>query len=72
MDFLITKNNKPLLMLEAKISNDRPSESILKFQDALNIPAVQLVKKENIKKVYNNNNNNILVVTAHKWLSALP
>jgi len=72
VDFLLTKNNKPLLMLEAKLSSDRPSQSILKFQDILNIPAIQLVKKDNIKKIYKNKNNNILVVTSHKWLSALP
>ena len=72
VDFLITKNNKPLLMLETKLSNDKPSASIIKFQDILNIPAVQLVKKDNTKKIYKNKNNNILVVTAHGWLSALP
>lgn len=72
VDFLITENNKPLLMLEAKLSIDRPSAGTLKFQNILNIPAVQLVKKENIKKIYTNNNNNILVITAHRWLSALP
>jgi len=72
VDFLITKNNKPLLMLETKSSDDKPSKSIISFQDILNIPAVQLVKKDNIKKVYKNKNNNILVVTAHRWLSSLP
>ncbi len=72
VDFLITENNKPLLMLETKSSDDKPSASIIKFQDILNIPAVQLVKKDNIKKIYKNKNNNILVITAHRWLSALP
>ncbi len=72
VEFLITKNNKPQLMLEIKLADDKPSASIIKFQNILNIPAVQLVKKDNIKKIYKNKNNNILVVTAHKWLSALP
>ena len=72
VDFLITKNNKPVLMLEAKLSGDRPSPGIIKFQDTLNIPAIQLVKKDNIKKIYKNKKNNILVITSHKWLSALP
>ncbi len=72
VDFLITKNNKPVFMLEAKLSRDRPSPGIIKFQDALNIPAIQLVKKDNIKKIYKNKKNNILVITSHKWLSALP
>jgi len=72
VDFLITENNKPLLMLETKSSDGRPSASIINFQDILNIPAVQLVKEDNIKKIYKNKNNNILVVTAHRWLSLLP
>ncbi len=59
-------------MLETKSFDDRPSASIINFQDILNIPAVQLVKKDNIKKIYKNKNNNILVVTAHRWLSSLP
>jgi uncharacterized protein len=72
VDFLITKNNRPVFMLEAKLSGDRPSPGIIKFQDTLNIPAIQLVKKDNIKKIYKNKKNNILVITSHKWLSALP
>ncbi|MBN2072557.1 MAG: ATP-binding protein [Actinobacteria bacterium] len=72
VDFLITKNDKPLLMAETKLSDDRPSANLISFQDTLNIPAVQLVKKDNVKKIYKNRNNNILVVTAHRWLSVLP
>jgi len=72
VDFLITKNNKPLLMLETKSSDFKPSASLINFQDILNIPAVQLVNKDNIKNIYRNKNNNILVVTAHRWLSLLP
>ncbi len=72
VDFLITKNNKPLFMAETKLSDDKPSAGLINFQNVLNIPAVQLVKKENVKKIYKNNNNNILVVTAHNWLSAMP
>jgi uncharacterized protein len=72
VDFLIIKNNKPFLLIETKLSDEAPSESLVSFQDLLNIPAIQLIKKENIKKFYKNRSNNILVVTAHQWLSALP
>jgi uncharacterized protein len=72
VDFLITKNNNPFLLIETKLSEDAPSASLIKFQDYLNIPAIQLVKKEGIKKFYKNKKNNILIVTAHRWLSALP
>ena len=72
VDFLIVKNNEPILLVETKLSDDTPSPSLINFQDYLNIPAVQLVKKEGIKKIYKNKKNNILVVTAHRWLSTLP
>jgi len=72
VDFLIVKNNKALLLIETKLSEDTPSAALINFQDNLNIAAVQLIKKEGIKKIYKNKKNNILVVTAHRWLSALP
>jgi len=72
VDFLIAKNNKPLLLIETKLSDEAPSGSLVSFQDLLDIPAVQLVKKENIRKIYKNQKNDILVVTAHQWLSMLP
>lgn len=72
IDFLIAKNNKPFLLVETKLSDDAPAANLLAFQGVLDIPAVQLVKKEGIKKVYKNGKNSVLVVTAHRWLSALP
>lgn len=72
VDFLIAKNNKPFLLIETKLSDEAPSENLVNFQDSLNIPAVQLVKKENIKRIYKNKKNDILAVTAHQWLSILP
>ncbi len=68
VDFLIAKNNKPFLLIETKLSEDAPSASLINFQDNLDIPAIQLVKKEEVKKFYKN----ILIITAHRWLSALP
>ena len=72
VDFLIAENNRPFLLVEAKLSDDAPSASLYTFQKLLNVPAVQLVKKDGVKKVYRNGKNSILVVTAHRWLSALP
>ena len=72
VDFLIAENNRPFLLAEAKLSDDAPSASLYTFQKLLNVPAVQLVKKDGVKKVYRNGKNSILVVTAHRWLSALP
>lgn len=72
VDFLITEHNKPLLLVEAKFSDSSPTKSLVNFQNALNIPAVQLVNKENIFKYINNGQQKILIITAHQWLSSLP
>ena len=72
VDFLIAKNNRPILLAEAKLSDDAPAASLFAFQKILNVPAVQLVKKEHVKKVYLNGKNSVLVATAHQWLSTLP
>jgi len=72
VDFLIADNNHPILMAETKLSDDAPAANLFDFQRILDIPAVQLVKKEGVKKVYKNGKNDILVVTAHRWLSTLP
>ncbi|MDI6759141.1 MAG: ATP-binding protein [Candidatus Omnitrophota bacterium] len=72
VDFLIVENNRPFLLAETKLSDDTPAASLLAFQKLLNIPAVQLIKKEGVKKIYKNEKNNVLVVTAHCWLSTLP
>ena len=53
VDFLIAENNRPFLLVETKLSDDQPAANLLAFQKFLNIPAVQLIKKEGIKKVYN-------------------
>ncbi len=71
-DFLIAENQRPLLLIEAKLSEDTPAKSLLYFQKALNIPAVQLVAKENVFKYFKNGDNRLLVITAHQWLSSLP
>lgn len=72
VDFLITNYNKPLLLIETKYSDDSLNKNLLSFQDKLNIPAIQLVFKNNVFKYYTNKKNKILIITAHKWLSSLP
>lgn len=72
VDFLIADHNKPLLLVETKLSDDTPGKSLLNFQNVLNIPAVQLVNKEDTFKYIRNEHQKVLVVTAHRWLSSLP
>lgn len=72
VDFLISNNNKPLILIEAKNSDTQPSKSLINFQKILNVPAVQLVNRENVYKIQKNKDNKILIATAHSWLSSLP
>lgn len=72
VDFLITHGNRPMLMVETKLSDGTPGVALTDFQRALHIPAIQLVKTEGIKKIYRNGADHILTITAHRWLSSLP
>lgn len=72
VDFLLAEGNRPFLLIETKLSDEAPAQALKVFQSLLNIPAVQLIKKEGVQKVYKNGKNDILVVTAHPWLSSLP
>ncbi len=72
VDFLITDSNKPVLLIEAKYSDDSLNKNLVSFQNKLNVPAVQLVFKDNVFKYHTNKKNKILIVTAHNWLSSLP
>lgn len=72
VDFLIANNQRPLILIEAKLSDESPAKSLKKFQKALNIPAAQLVNKSNICKLVSNENNKIMIISADHWLSLLP
>ncbi|MFH1479325.1 MAG: ATP-binding protein [Candidatus Omnitrophota bacterium] len=72
VDFLISENNDPILLIEAKYSDDKPANSLVNFQDILHVPAIQLVNKENVLKYIKNKHQKILIITAHRWLASLP
>ncbi len=72
VDFLITKNRKPHLLIEAKFNDTQISRALLKFQSQLNVPAIQLVNKNDTCKIIKNEAQKVLVVSAHRWLAELP
>lgn len=72
VDFLIADKKSPVLIIEAKLMDDAPAKPLKKFQNVLNIPAVQLVNKAGISKIVSNGENKILVISAPQWLSLLP
>ena len=71
VDFLVTKDQNPLFMVEAKLSDSDPSPTLRYFQDIMNIPAVQLVNRPGIGRILKNGANRILIATAARWLAAL-
>ncbi|MBU2615322.1 MAG: hypothetical protein KKG87_07185, partial [Elusimicrobia bacterium] len=62
----------PMLLVETKYSDESVSKNLIKFQNELKIPAVQLVNTKNVFKYIKNNDNKILIVTAPRWLASLP
>ena len=72
VDFLITESREPLILVEAKLSDREPDRSLVSFQNALNIPAVQLTAESETFRLMTNSRNKILIAPAYKWLSQLP
>ena len=72
VDFLIANSHKPIVVIEAKISETQPSSPLKKFQKALRIPAIQLIDKDEGYRMFSNNDQSILVAPAYQWLSRLP
>ena len=73
VDFLITNNHNPLMLIEAKHTDTAPSESLLDFQAYLKIPAIQLVNTSTLtRKVMKNPHGKVGVFSASSWLSMLP
>ena len=72
VDFLIADSHKPVVVIEAKISEAQPSSALKKFQKALRIPAVQLIDEDEGYRIFSNNDQSILVAPAYQWLSQLP
>ena len=72
VDFLIAKERKPFLLVEAKLSDMEASPALKKFQRALNIPAIQLIEESDGYRVFSHEGQSILVAPAYQWLSQLP
>lgn len=72
VDFLLTENNQPLLLLEAKYQDQTISPGLLKIQRMLQVPAVQLLQKCPKFSYIQNQENKILIVAASRFLASLP
>jgi predicted AAA+ superfamily ATPase len=72
VDFLLANNKEPFLLIEAKMTDEQPSKSLLIFQRALNVPAVQLISEGDSYRIVSNDKNKVLIAPAYQWLSQLP
>ncbi len=72
VDFLLANNREPILLIEAKMTDEQPAKSLLIFQRALNVPAIQLTGEGDGYRLMSNNGNKILIAPAYQWLSQLP
>ena len=72
VDFLIANGRRPVLLVEAKLSEPTPAPALRKFQAALKIPAVQLIENAEGYRLFANDGQSILVAPACQWLSQLP
>jgi hypothetical protein len=71
-DKTVRNRHKPVVVIEAKLSEFQPSSALKKFQKALRIPAVQLKDEDEGYRMFSNNDQSILVAPAYQWLSQLP
>lgn len=72
VDFLITQNDKPFLLIECKESETKVSPSLIKIQNQLKVGAIQLVNRPNFLREVSNDNQKIVVTSAVDWLGTLP
>lgn len=68
VDFCITKDLEPWLLIETKLSETSVSESLDYFSNRLQTPAVQLVRTNGVEKKAGPT----LIVSAARWLLKLP
>ncbi|HOW57293.1 MAG TPA: ATP-binding protein [Smithellaceae bacterium] len=73
VDFILSEKGKPLCLIECKYSDTNISPNLVYFQKKLDIPhAVQLVHQEGICRKLANEGFNQWVISANRWLEALP
>jgi hypothetical protein len=71
LDFAF-EDNRPLIQIEVKLSETQPSAALLKFQSALQIPAVQLTNRQGGFRLISNYDQRVLVAPAWQWIATLP
>jgi hypothetical protein len=72
VDFIIADDGKPILLVDARAEDHQPSAALIKFQNALKVPAVLLVQAAAGYRRIPNDDQAILIVPACQYLAGLP
>lgn len=68
VDFCITRDREPWLLVEAKLADTQVSESLDYFSNRFRVPGIQLVAREGVDRRVGL----VQVVSADRWLLRLP
>lgn len=71
VDFLVANGRKPFFLVETKLAQTSPSENLIRFQQILDIPAIQLVNSGESYQLIKQGNNKVLIAPAYMWLPLL-
>jgi predicted AAA+ superfamily ATPase len=72
VDFLVTEKRKPRLLVETKSSEMSASRALVRFQEQLSVPAVQLTDEGATFRRMSRGHHQVLVAPAWMWLPRLP
>ncbi len=72
VDFILSDDGRPVLLVDARAQEHQPSAALMKFQSALNVPAVQLVQAAEGYRRVSNEGQSILIAPACQYLAGLP
>lgn len=72
IDFVVIGDGRPILLIETKLSDASFSPELIKFQQALNVPAVQLLADTEGYRLKGNSRLGCLATNAATWLCQLP
>lgn len=72
VDFLLSDDGRPVLLVDARAEEHQPSPALMKFQAALKVPAVQLVEAAEGYRRVSNDGQSILIAPACQYLAGLP
>ena len=72
VDFIVTENQKPMFLVEAKLGDATPSTNLVRFQKMLRVPAIQLMDRGQGFQQADPAGYPLLTAPASHWLPRLP